>query len=87
MTRHKALHPRDDVERLFVSSKEGGRGLTSIEDNVDSLIQRFGDYIGKHEGRLITAIRNDTDNPMDNGMTITSKQKRGKNNPMGTLND
>ena len=28
---HKALHPRDDVDR-----KEGGRGLTCIEDSVDA---------------------------------------------------
>ena len=31
--------------------------------------------IGKHEGGLITAIRNSTDNTMDNTMTITKKQK------------
>ena len=35
---HKALHPRDDVNRLYVSKKEGGRGLTSIEDSVDASI-------------------------------------------------
>ena len=32
MTMHKALHPRDDIDRLCVSRKEGGRGLASIED-------------------------------------------------------
>ena len=37
---HKALHPRDDVDRLCVSRKEGGRGFTSIEDSVDASIQR-----------------------------------------------
>ena len=49
MTIHKALHPRDDVNRLYVSRKEGGRGLTSIEDTVDASIQRLEDYIEKHE--------------------------------------
>ena len=24
---NKALHPRDDVDRLYVSRKEGGKGL------------------------------------------------------------
>ena len=33
---HNALHPRDDVGRLHVSRKEGGRGLASIEDSVDA---------------------------------------------------
>ena len=49
MTRHKALHLRDDVDRLYVSRKEGGRELASIEDTVDSSIQQLEDYIEKHE--------------------------------------
>ena len=75
MTRHKALHPRDDVDRLYVSRKEWGGGLASIEDSVDASIRRLEDYIEKLEGELITATRNDTDNTMDNRMTITRKQK------------
>ena len=43
MIMHKVLHPRDDVDRLYVSRKEGGRGLASIEDTVDALIQRLED--------------------------------------------
>ena len=38
MTMYKALHPRDDVDRLYVSRKEEGRGLASIEDSVDASI-------------------------------------------------
>ena len=52
MTMHKALHPRDDIDRLYVSRKEGGRGLASIEDSVDAPIQRLKDYIEKHERGL-----------------------------------
>ena len=75
MTMHKALHPRDDVDRRYVSRKKGGRGLASIEDSVDASIRWLEDYMGKHEGWLITVIRNDTDNTMANRMTITRKQK------------
>ena len=32
---HKSLHPRDDVDRLYVSRREGERGLTSSEDSVE----------------------------------------------------
>ncbi len=39
MTMHKALHHRDDVDILYVSRKEGGRGFASIEDSVDASIQ------------------------------------------------
>ena len=73
MTMHKALHPRDDVDRLYVSRKERGRGLVSIEDSVDASIQQLEDYIKKHERGLVTAIRNDTDNTIDDRMTTTRK--------------
>ena len=62
MTMHKALHPRDYVDRLYVPRKEGAKGLISTEDSVDASIQRLEDYIEKHERGLITATRNDTDN-------------------------
>ena len=75
MTVHKALHLRGDVDRLYVSRKKGGIGLASIEDRVNASIQRLEVYIEKHERGLITAIRNDTDNTMDNRMIITWKQK------------
>ncbi len=78
ITMHKALHPRDDVDRLYVSRKQVGRGLASIEDSVDTSIQRLEDYMKKHEGGLITAIRNNTDNTMDNRMTITRKLLKTK---------
>ena len=32
---HKALHPRDDVDRLNVSIKEGGRGLIALTHRYD----------------------------------------------------
>ena len=36
MTIHKALHPRDDVDRLYVARKERERRLASIEDSADA---------------------------------------------------
>ena len=72
---HRALHPRDDVDRHYVSWKEGGKGLASIEDSFDASIKRLEDYIEKHERGWITAIRNDTDNTIDDRMTTTKKQK------------
>ena len=57
MTMQKALHPRNDVDGLYVSKKEGGRELASIEDSVDSSTQRLEDYIEKRRERLITATR------------------------------
>ena len=75
MTMHKALHLRDDVDWLYVSLKDGGRGLASNEDSVDASRKWLDHYIEKHEGGLITATKNDTDNTMTNRMTITKKQR------------
>ena len=71
MTMNKALYPRDNVDRLYVIRKEGARWLASIEDSIDASIQRLNDYIEKHEGRLITATRSDTDHTKTKRMTIT----------------
>ena len=75
MTMHKALHPRDDIARLYVTSKEGGKGFGSIEDSGDALRQRLEDYIEKRGGRLITATRNNTDDTKTGRTEITRKQK------------
>ena len=85
MTIHKALHPRGDADSLYVPRKKGGRGLATIEDSVDGSIQRLEDDIKKHERGLITAIRNDTDNTIDDKMTTTRKQKWEKKTTLWAL--
>ena len=61
----------------YVSRKEEGRGLTSIEDSVDESIQRLKDSIQTRGGRLITATRINADNTRTNGTTITRKWCNG----------
>ena len=73
MNTHKALHSRDDIDRLYVWRKEGGRGLASIQDSFDALIQRLEEYKEKHGGRLIIATRNNTGNTRINRTKITRK--------------
>ena len=73
MTMHKVLHPRNDVDRLYVSRRERGRGLDSIEDSVDTSIQRFEDYVQKRGGKLIKATRNNTNDTRISGTTMGRK--------------
>ena len=49
LTMRKVLHPREDVDRLYASRKEGGRIFTNTEDSVDASIQRLDDYIKNAE--------------------------------------
>ena len=78
MTMNKALHPKDDVDRLYVPRKQVGRGLASINDSVDTSIQRLENNIEKHEKGLITAIRNNTDNTIDSRMRKNYETKIGR---------
>ena len=76
MTMNRALHSKDDRDILYVSRKEEGRGLTSIQDNVDASIQRLEDDVKKRGGTLITAIRLDTNNTSINRRENNKKKKQ-----------
>ena len=67
MTMHKALHPGDDVDRLYVSRKEGGRGFASIENSVG----RIDTTTRRLHRKVITATRNNTDNTKISKTEIT----------------
>ena len=69
MTMHKALPPRNGIDRLYVSSKEA-----SIEDCVDILTKTTRKLYKRNKERLITAIRSNTNNTRIN-RTTTRKQK------------
>ena len=75
MTIHKALNPRDDVNRLYVSRKEGGTGIVCIDVSVGASIQQLEDCIEKRGERLITAARNNADDTRIIRTAITRKQK------------
>ena len=44
---HKALYPRDNVDRLYVSLNKQWRGHASIEDSFYASIEQLEDYIEK----------------------------------------
>ena len=67
-----------------MSRKWGETGLASIEDSVDPSIKSLEDYREKHGGRLITAIRNKTDDTRINRTEITRKNGK-KNNSIDLL--
>ena len=83
MTKHKTLHPNNDIDRLYVSRKEGGRELTSIKDNVNASIQRLEDYILKRGLSLIAATRTNT----RTSEIIIRKQKWEEKNSLDVLSD
>ena len=58
-TIYGALHPKSEVDRLYIPRKEEGRGLISIEDCVELAIRGLKVYVHRSKERLIQAARGD----------------------------
>ena len=59
LTIYQALHHKSDADRLYITRKEGGRGLISTADCVELAIRGLGLYVHGSEERLIQAARGD----------------------------
>ena len=73
-TIYGALHPKSDVDRLYIPRKEGGRGLIFIEDCVELAIRSLEVYVHGSEEKLIQASRGDK----IDGLESVSVLKRSK---------
>ena len=73
-TIYGALHPKSDVDRLYIPRKEGGRGFISIEDGVELAIRGLEVYVQGSQERLIQAARGNK----INGLEAASVSKRSK---------
>ena len=74
LTIYGALHPKSDVDILYIPRKEGGRGLISIEDCVELAIRGLKVYVHESEERLIQVARVDK----IDGLEAASVLKRSK---------
>ena len=57
MTIHKELHPRSNVARLYVSLKNGGRGLIGCENSMKSEENGLEWYVKNNIEPLLVAVR------------------------------
>ena len=56
MTIYGGLHPKSDVDRLYVKRKEGGRDLISVERCIREEESSLGFYVANLEENLIRAV-------------------------------
>ena len=56
ITVYGALHPKSDVDRLYIKRKEGGRGLMSVECCVREEENSLGFYVANSEENLIKGV-------------------------------
>ena len=52
---HKLHHPKDDVHRLCIKRKEGGRGLSNTDECVEDTIAGLHHYVQNSQERFIFA--------------------------------
>ena len=56
MTIYGGLHPKSDVDRLYVKRKEGGRGFISMERCIREEENSLGFYVANSEENLIRGV-------------------------------
>ena len=54
---HKGLHPKSDVDRLYVRRKEGGKGLMSCESTIRSVENNLGLYLKNSNKNLFQGVK------------------------------
>ena len=57
MTMHKALHPKSNVDRLYISRNEGDRGLLSVEDTIETSKIGLERYVQESKEQLLSAAK------------------------------
>ena len=54
-------HPREDVDRLYIKRKVGGRGLLELQSLHQQSVLSLAEYIRSENGRLIQMVRKNDD--------------------------
>ena len=72
-----ALHPKSDVDRLYIPRKEGGRGLIYTENCVELVIRGLAMCVHGSEERLIQAARGDKIDCLE-AVSVLKRSKKGK---------
>ena len=75
---YNGLHPRSNVQRLYISRSELGRRLSSVEDIIHLAGLRLKRYIDQSDEKLISAARrlyeSSSESEYRNGVKSTRKQ-------------
>ena len=77
---YSEIHPRAEVDRLYVQRNEGGRGLMSILDTVRNEEQSMIEYIRNKYSEIMTTIQHYTGKQIEeNRQRFRKKQKERRN--------
>ena len=59
MNIYKSLHPRSDIDRLYVPRKKGGRGLQSLEDLVMIEETSLAEYVNNIQEPTLQKLKSE----------------------------
>ena len=79
MTMHNALHPKSNIDHLYIPRKEGGRGLQGVDETVKVTNLGLENYVKESKERLYTGARPvdiDLIEPIRKTTTEAKKQKK-----------
>ena len=75
-TKHGGLHPKSDVDRLYIPRKDRGRGLIAIEDCVELVVRGLEVYVPGSEERLLQVPRGDLEDGLEAASVLRKAIKR-----------
>ena len=79
MTMYLGLHPKSNVDRLYVKRKEGGRALISVERCIREEENSLGFYVANSEENLIRRVSTaETINTRETITSVEFKKQREK---------
>ena len=76
MTMHNALHPKSNVDRLYLPRKDGGRGLLGVENTVNIAKVSLKRYVSNSTERLLSSLRIIEDDAFIESEADAKKRKR-----------
>ena len=75
-TIYGALHPKSDVERVYILRKEEGSGLISTEHCVELAVRGLEVYVHGSEARLIQAARGDKIDGLETAIVLKRSKRK-----------
>ena len=75
LTMLKGLHPRSNVDRVYIPRSERGRGLQSVGDLIELAIQGLQRYIQDCDETLIAAARGNEKKELEIEKELKEKKK------------
>ena len=77
-TIYGGLHPKSEVDRLYIPRKDGGRGLIAIEDCAELAVRSLEVDVHGSDERLLQAARGDREDGLEAASVLKKAKKENR---------